>query len=654
MPQPYDPRFLDWIGQIESSGGRDTAHRPVTSGSHAGTSAIGTYGLMPKTAADLGFPGLSEGHPDERKAAEALAQQLADQFGGEAIPMALSWYSGPEAGKRYKKSGIKALLPDELDYYNKFERLAATSKAGGPEGGPLLTPEPPAAGPPVSLAEDRTQPPPRQPLAVTAQGAPAVRDPEREARIGAIKRKLGNREPGLPKMVDRGGAAATPAPPPQAPEAPALGDDERLAATAGRADRAQDLVADRRSMESGGARRLDVEVPFDWDSVEGAGPEFQPRGQSMSDLARSILHGGEEPMGEGDERLAALNPELVRGVQMASAMRRTSNFGDIRRNEPMAGPFGPELPPEDEDEGFQVQPIDTPGDFGGNAVARGRNIPTFEYPEPRSYEGFLGEQGRGELAELLRSGLTPEPPRQQGWADVVGNSLAGMAAGGAAGGSKPFGRAWGIIESQRAKEDARDAGAREAADQRYRRAMDLMGRDLEAQAMQARLDPGAMVEFEGQRMPVSMALERQGQMLAEMMEREGYAERDERALELERMKQRDIDERQDKSLEARAGEQRNRNTAIMEAAKMRAAASGHSDKDWWEAIERAQRHLEKLGGFDVQFNGADWPQVVNIAEEFLNARGAYAGAQSGGLPANPMEKFDKGAMLGGIGLGGGG
>lgn len=45
--------FLDPIGQIESSGGKNFNHRLMTSGPHKGHRAIGTYGLMPNTVDEI-------------------------------------------------------------------------------------------------------------------------------------------------------------------------------------------------------------------------------------------------------------------------------------------------------------------------------------------------------------------------------------------------------------------------------------------------------------------------------------------------------------------------------------------------------------------------------------------------------------------------
>lgn len=130
-------QFLGPIGMVESSGGWNFGHAPVTSGAQAGTHAIGTYGLMPRTILGLAaqspedFPelaGASEqdiyrlvqgGSGMERQIAEALAGQLHGQFGGNEEAMALGWYSGPEAGKRHLGGG--RLTPDEQSYLQKYQ-----------------------------------------------------------------------------------------------------------------------------------------------------------------------------------------------------------------------------------------------------------------------------------------------------------------------------------------------------------------------------------------------------------------------------------------------------------------------------------------------------------------------------------------------------
>jgi len=49
MGEREQDAWLSAIGQLESRGGQDTAHTPQSIGIHAGTQAVGTWGLMPKT-----------------------------------------------------------------------------------------------------------------------------------------------------------------------------------------------------------------------------------------------------------------------------------------------------------------------------------------------------------------------------------------------------------------------------------------------------------------------------------------------------------------------------------------------------------------------------------------------------------------------------
>lgn len=52
-PTKEELEFLRKTAEIESSGGKNVKHPAISSGIHAGTSAIGRYGLMPKSMAEL-------------------------------------------------------------------------------------------------------------------------------------------------------------------------------------------------------------------------------------------------------------------------------------------------------------------------------------------------------------------------------------------------------------------------------------------------------------------------------------------------------------------------------------------------------------------------------------------------------------------------
>jgi len=112
---PQD-RFLDAIKAVESTGGRFTAHQPITKGLHAGFRAIGDHGLMPltaqliaKKASDPKVQALAKLSPDkiatalssDPKLAHAVAREHAEQlhsrFGGNVAKMAYAWFKGPNA-----------------------------------------------------------------------------------------------------------------------------------------------------------------------------------------------------------------------------------------------------------------------------------------------------------------------------------------------------------------------------------------------------------------------------------------------------------------------------------------------------------------------------------------------------------------------------
>lgn len=66
--------FLEKIAQIESSGGKNTNHKTLQSGIHAGEAAVGQYGLMPNTLDEL----LNRQHLEGRGPASNPEMQATD------------------------------------------------------------------------------------------------------------------------------------------------------------------------------------------------------------------------------------------------------------------------------------------------------------------------------------------------------------------------------------------------------------------------------------------------------------------------------------------------------------------------------------------------------------------------------------------------
>ncbi len=110
--------FLDKISAIESSSGKNFNHREMESGIHKGTSAIGRFGLMPKTVDEVlnrskqmgmmssDLKQLSKMSPDEKKdfleanpeieykLAEQLAAHVLNKQQGDEEKAAYSWLYG--------------------------------------------------------------------------------------------------------------------------------------------------------------------------------------------------------------------------------------------------------------------------------------------------------------------------------------------------------------------------------------------------------------------------------------------------------------------------------------------------------------------------------------------------------------------------------
>lgn len=110
---PMD-HFLSRIAHLESSGGKNADHRPVNYGIHAGTTAIGKYGLMPRTARDIARKSknpflfvlrdmraadiaalLSKDEEMAKEVARECAARLNRRFHGDRVRMAYAWRMGP-------------------------------------------------------------------------------------------------------------------------------------------------------------------------------------------------------------------------------------------------------------------------------------------------------------------------------------------------------------------------------------------------------------------------------------------------------------------------------------------------------------------------------------------------------------------------------
>lgn len=151
MPQTkygYPNKFLENISQIESSGGTNYAHPELQHGIHAGTSAIGRYGLMPNTVKELinhrrlngtmtpELQDLDQMHPDQIKThleanphiedqlAQSLATHVLRRQLGDEDRAAYSWHQGHNKQPGEITSGqINDPSTAGGEYVDKFRKI---------------------------------------------------------------------------------------------------------------------------------------------------------------------------------------------------------------------------------------------------------------------------------------------------------------------------------------------------------------------------------------------------------------------------------------------------------------------------------------------------------------------------------------------------
>lgn len=101
-------RFLKIIGKMESNNGKNTNHSPAEYGVSKGDTAVGKYGLMPKTIQDLkeNNPSLKDVE-DEEVLAKRLAEQVLERSKGDEAVAAGLWrfghYTDPKRFEEIKK-----------------------------------------------------------------------------------------------------------------------------------------------------------------------------------------------------------------------------------------------------------------------------------------------------------------------------------------------------------------------------------------------------------------------------------------------------------------------------------------------------------------------------------------------------------------------
>lgn len=125
--------FLNYISQIESSGGKNTNHPVVNSGVNAGDRAVGQYGLMPNTIKDTVKRGVASGElPQEMSQVDPsqMDQSTEQQIAGALAHRVLNKYQDPNMAAYAWNQGT-SLSPDQIkgrdfmnsDYVQKFNKV---------------------------------------------------------------------------------------------------------------------------------------------------------------------------------------------------------------------------------------------------------------------------------------------------------------------------------------------------------------------------------------------------------------------------------------------------------------------------------------------------------------------------------------------------
>ncbi len=89
-------RFLHYISQLESSGGKDTKHKTVQSGLLKGETAVGPHALMPSTKTELlnRYPASLNEESSPEEFDKKLAEHVLSRTGGDETAAAGLWRHG--------------------------------------------------------------------------------------------------------------------------------------------------------------------------------------------------------------------------------------------------------------------------------------------------------------------------------------------------------------------------------------------------------------------------------------------------------------------------------------------------------------------------------------------------------------------------------
>jgi hypothetical protein len=139
--------FLKLMSLMESSGGKNIQHQPITTGLQAGSTAYGQFGLMPNTVKEMakrrksngsaddndqqiinsdndGITNTLQQHPElEQRYAQDLAQKALDKSNGDVVDAAYRW----RWGQNLPQERIDEIKKKNPDYFNRLQNFMNTT-----------------------------------------------------------------------------------------------------------------------------------------------------------------------------------------------------------------------------------------------------------------------------------------------------------------------------------------------------------------------------------------------------------------------------------------------------------------------------------------------------------------------------------------------
>lgn len=509
--------ILRRLAAVESSGGLNTNHATITNPQsvHYGDAAIGNFGLMPNTAqAQVGIdPDLADLRGLGREAlgqqmrqdpalqqriASELLRDLMQQFPNNPEAVAAAWYSGPEAARRLQRGA--QLQPDEAQYIERFRGVPSSMRlpeAPQQQAAALHAPAPgPPAAPltsaPARILDDydsrRLALGGQQPGQATPSGFVPWDEPGEAMWVpqsGAPTPGMAQWQP--PPAPQRQPAAQAPAPTP-IPEWATGGFEEpppfldAVRAALGQAPESSGMAGSQPQYDE----------PMTMDRIRqrlGVVPQQQPDQPLTMDRIISRLGAGgvtqpvtqDDPMRDASESFGRFR-SWDRGSQPEAQVPRMPPLSPSEHGRAWATPPHEFSDPRQMFMRGGAQPGTLSDSYQEPAPEKVKDAEMALAYHMKSYDpvGLLtAEQRQRSLGELTNL-MTPQQPQGDNMLMGLGRAFA---AGGHAAGVEPLSRAFGVMQGERARQDAL---ALQADQQRRAQVNDLtqlLAQDRQAQAL---------------------------------------------------------------------------------------------------------------------------------------------------------------------------